>query len=82
MIPIGSNFHKTIYKRVKFSLFFPPTFFMIGKGINIFLKIKSILILLVLEILKITSSLVLVLTNRVIFILFHLFINILFILKS
>jgi hypothetical protein len=42
MIPIGSAFHKTIYKRVWFSLFFPLKFYMLGKGINIYIYILKI----------------------------------------
>jgi hypothetical protein len=64
MIPIRSNFHKIIYKRVRFS---PNFIFTLGKGINIFLKIKPILTMLVLKNLKIAGYLLLVLTNHILY---------------
>jgi hypothetical protein len=36
MITTGSSFHKTVYKRVWFSLFLPPKSDMLGKGIFIY----------------------------------------------
>lgn len=33
IIPTGSSFHKTTYKRFSFHIF-PPKFYMLGKGIN------------------------------------------------
>jgi hypothetical protein len=68
MMPAKSGFHKTIYKRVWFSLFSPPKIYMLGKGINIYILKKPILNMLVFKIMRTTSSPLRVLPNWVLLI--------------
>jgi len=58
MIPIRSDFHQTIYKRVQFSpFFFPLKNYMSSKGINILIYIsKPILNMPILKILRTANS--------------------------
>jgi hypothetical protein len=63
-------FHKTIYKRVRFlPFFFPPKIYMPSQGINIYIYIYQLVLnMQVLEILRTTSSPLLLLTNWVLLI--------------
>jgi len=64
---------KQFIKGSSFHCFFPPKFYMLGKGINIFLKIKLVLNLSIIKILRTAGSLLSILTNKVLLINWLLF---------